>query len=43
MCGYFCMGFVDVMLKGKNLLDHENPFSPVEYEKSNKIILRYFH
>ena len=22
MCGYFCMGFIDFMLKGKILLDY---------------------
>ena len=24
MCGYFCIGFIDFMLKGKSLLDHTN-------------------
>ena len=42
MCGYFCIGFINVMLKGKSLLDHTNLFSPNEYEKNNKIILKYF-
>ena len=36
MCGYFCIGFIDFMLKGKNL------FSPSDYGKNNKIILKYF-
>ena len=30
------------MLKGKSLLDYTNLFSPKEYEKNNKIILKYF-
>ena len=30
------------MLKGKNLLDYSNLFSPNEYEKNDKIILKYF-
>ena len=24
MCGYFCIGFIDLMLKGKRLLKHTN-------------------
>ena len=27
MCGYFCIGFVDFMLKGNNLTDFANLFS----------------
>ena len=41
MCGgYYCIGFVDFMLKGKNLLDYTNLFSPDKYEKNDKIILK---
>ena len=43
MCGYFCIGFIDFMLKGISLLDYTNLFSPNEYEKNDKIILRYFN
>ena len=28
MCGYFCIGFIDFMLKGKSLLDYTNLYSP---------------
>ena len=43
MCGYFCIGFIiDFMLKGKNLLDYTNLFSPKEYEKNDKVILNIF-
>ena len=42
MCGYFCVGFVDFMLKAKRLLDYTHLFSPNEYEKIDKIILKYF-
>ena len=31
MCGYFCVGFIDFMSKGKSLLDYKNLFSPNEY------------
>ena len=30
------------MLKGKSMLDYTNLFSPNEYEKNDKIILRHF-
>ena len=26
ICGYFCIGFIDVMFKGKSLLDYTNLF-----------------
>ena len=42
MCGYFCIGFIDFMLKGKSLLGYTNLFSPNEYEKNDKIIIKYF-
>ena len=41
MCEYFCIGFFDFMLKGKSLLDYTNLFSPNEYEKNDKMILKY--
>ena len=28
MCGYFHIGFIDFMLKGKTLTDFSNNFSP---------------
>ena len=36
MCGYFCIGFIDFMLKGKSLLNYTNLFSPSDYEKNYK-------
>ena len=30
------------MLKGKSLLDYTNLFSPNDYEKNDRIILKYF-
>ena len=40
---YFCIGFIDFMLKSKRvLLECTNLFSPNEYEKNDKIILKYF-
>ena len=42
MCGYFCTGFIDFILKGKSLIDYTNLFSPNQYRKNDKIILKYF-
>ena len=40
MCGYFCIGFIDIMLKGRNLPDYANLFFLKEYEKNDKIVLK---
>ena len=42
MCGYFCIGFIDFMLKGKSLFDYTNLLFPNDYKKNDKIILKYF-
>ena len=42
MCRYFCIGFIDFMLKGKSLLEYTNLFSPNGYKKNDKVILKYF-
>ena len=42
ICGYFSIGFVDFMLKGKTLLDYTNLLSLSDYKNNNKIILNYF-
>ena len=42
MCGNFCIGLIDFMLKGKSLLVYANLFSRMEYEKTYKIILKIF-
>ena len=40
MSGYFCIEFIDFMLKGKSLLDYSSSFSPNDYEKNDEIILK---
>ena len=40
--GYFCIGFIDLMWKGKGLLDYTNLSSANDYEKNDKMILKYF-
>ena len=42
MCGYFCIGFIDFILKLKSLLDFIHLFSCNKYEKNHKIILKDF-
>ena len=42
MCGYFCIGFIDFMLKGNNLTDFTNPFSPNNFKKNDDVVLNYF-
>ena len=37
----FSIGFIDFMLKDTILLDHISSFSPNEYEKIDKMILKY--
>ena len=42
ICRCICIGLIDFMLKGKSLLEFTNLFSPNDYEKNDKIILKYF-
>ena len=42
MRGYFHIGFIDFMLKGKHLSEYSNLFYPNDYEKNDKIVLKYF-
>ena len=41
ICGYFCNGLIDFILKNKSLLDYANLFSPNKYEKDDKITSKY--
>ena len=38
MCGYFCIEFINYMLKGKTLLDYTNLFSPNDFKKNDRVI-----
>ena len=42
MCRYFCIEFINYMLKSKTLLDYSNLFSPNEFEKNDQVIKRIF-
>ena len=42
MSAYFCIEFVDFMLKGKSLLEQTNLFSQIHYKNNDEITLKYF-
>ena len=42
ICGHFCIGFIDFMLKGKTLTEFTNLFSSNKFKKNDDIILKYF-
>ena len=42
MCGYFCIEFINYMLKGKKLLDYTNLFSPNDFKINDQVIKRIF-
>ena len=42
MCGYFYIGFISFMIKGKALTEYTNLFFPDDFKKNDDIILNYF-
>ena len=42
MCGYYCIEFINYMLKGKKFLDHANLFSASDFKTNDLIIKRIF-
>ena len=42
MCGCFCTGFIDYMLKGNSLTDFTSLFSLNNFKKNDDLILNYF-
>ena len=42
MCGYFIIGFIDYIFKGKTLTECTNLFSSNSFEKSDDLLLPYF-
>ena len=42
MCRYFCIRFIDFMLKVNNLKDFTNLFSPNNSQMNDDMILNYF-
>ena len=42
MCGYFFIGFIDFMFKGKALAEYTYLFSPNDFKRNDDISLNYF-
>ena len=42
MWGYFCIAFIDFMLKGKTLLQFTNMFLPSDFDKNDVIVEKMF-
>ena len=42
MCGYFCIKFINYVLKVKTILDYTNLFSPNDFKKNDQVIKRIF-
>ena len=40
MCGYFYIGFINFMFANKTLINFTSLFSPHDFEKNDKIILK---
>ena len=40
--GYFCIEFINYMLKGKTLLYYTHLFSPNDFKKNDRVIKRIF-
>ena len=42
MCGYFYIGFIDLLFVGKTLIDFTSLFSLYDFKKNDNIILSLF-
>ena len=42
MCGYFCIGFINFMHKGKRLTEYTNLFSTNDFKRNDNTTLHYF-
>ena len=41
MCGYFCIGFINLMFNGNSLTDFTKLLAPNDFKKNDDIILNY--
>ena len=41
MCEYFCIRFIDFVLKGNTLTEFTSLFSPNNFNKNDDVILKY--
>ena len=42
MCGYFCIEFINYMIKGKTILEYTNLFSPNDFKKKRFKLLKEY-
>ena len=42
MWGYFRIGYIDFMFKGKSLTDYTNLFTPNDFKRNDDTILNFF-
>ena len=42
MCGYFCIGFINFIFKGKTLTECTNLFSSNDFKINDDTVLKYF-
>ena len=42
MCGYYCIEFINYMIKDKTLFDYTNLFSSNDLKKNDQVIKRIF-
>ena len=42
ICGYFCIGFIDIIFKRKSLTDVTNLFLLSNFKNNYKVVLIYF-
>ena len=42
LCGYFCIKFLEYMFHGKTLTDFTRLFSPTDFNKNDKTVLKLF-
>ena len=42
MTGFYCIAFTRCVIAWKTLLVYTNLFSPIDYQKNDKIIFKYF-
>ena len=42
MCRYFCIGFINFMIKGKSFIDFTILFFPNNFRDNDKVIVNYF-
>ena len=41
MCGYFCIEFINYMVKGQTLLDYTNYFHPMTLKRTIELLKEY--